>query len=115
MEGGVLTVDLNGQITSFNQSAEEITGFSKKEALGKDCRDILKSEICEDACPLEKTIESGKPVYNYEVLLKNRSGKKVPVNITSSPLKDNSGKIIGAVENFRDLTKHEGIWGNKRN
>ncbi|MFC2160684.1 PAS domain S-box protein [Acidobacteriota bacterium] len=114
MEGGVLTVNLEGQITSFNLSAVEITGYSKEDALGKDCRDILRSEICEDACPLEETIKSGKPVYNYEVLLKNKSGKKVPVNITSAPLRDSSDNIIGVVENFRDLTKHEGLWGRLR-
>ena len=114
MEGGVLTVNMEGQITSFNQSAVEITGFSKEEAMGKDCRDILRSEICEDACPLEETIETGKPIHNYEVLIKNKSGKKVPINITSSPLRNSSNKIFGAVENFRDLTKHEGLWGRLR-
>lgn len=114
MEGGVLTVNMEGQITSFNQSAAEITGFSKEEALGKDCHDILRSEICEDACPLEETIKAGRPVYNYEVLIKTKYGEKVPVNITSSPLRDSSNRIIGAVENFRDLTKHKGLWGRLR-
>jgi len=111
MEGGVLTINTEGQITSFNHSAEEITGFSKEEVLGKDCGDILRSEICEDACPLEMTIETGKHIYNYEIVIKNKSGEKVPVNITSSPLRDSSNNIIGAVENFRDLTHHKGLWG----
>ena len=111
MEGGVLTINTEGQITSFNHSAEEITGFSKEEALGKDCGDILRSKICEDACPLEMTIETGKHIYNYEIVIKNKSGEKVPVNITSSPLRDSSNNIIGAVENFRDLTHHKGLWG----
>ncbi len=114
MEGGVLTVNTEGQITSFNHSAEEITGFSKEEALGKDCHDILRSEICKDACPLEETIKTGKPIYNYEIIIKSKSGEKVPVNITSSPLRDSSNKIFGTVENFRDLTKHKGLWGRLR-
>ena len=114
MEGGVLTVNLEGQITSFNHSAEEITGYSKEEALGKDCSDILRSDMCEGACPLEETIGTQKPVYNYEIVIKNKFGEKVPLNITSSPLKDSSNKIFGAVENFRDLTKHKGLWGRLR-
>jgi len=114
MEGGVLTINEEGQITSFNHSAEEITGYTKEEALGQNCCDILRTEICEEVCPLEKTIKTGKPIYNYEIVIENKSGEEVPVNITSSPLRDQSNTIIGAVENFRDLTKHKGLWGKLR-
>ena len=114
MEGGVLTVDKNGKVTSFNGSAEEITGFSREEALGQDCSDILRSEICEDACPLAAVLKTGKPIFSYEVVINSKSGKKVPVNITTSPLRSGNEKIIGAIENFRDLTKHKGLWGKLR-
>lgn len=114
MEGGVLTLNTKRQITSFNRSAEMISGYTKEEALGQDCCDILQSEVCEEACPFVKVLEAGKPFYNYEILIKSKSGKKVPVNITSSPLRDSSNKIIGVVENFRDLTKHKGLWGRLR-
>jgi PAS domain S-box-containing protein len=114
MEGGVLTVDKNGRVTSFNGSAEEITGFSRKEAIGQDCRNILRSEICEDACPLPQVLKTGKPVFSYEVIINGKSGKKVPVNITTSPLLSSNGEIIGAIENFRDLSKHKGLWGKLR-
>lgn len=63
MEGGVLTVDKNARITSFNRSAEEITGFKREEVLDKECCEILKSEICEDFCPLKEILETGKPVF----------------------------------------------------
>jgi len=43
IDGGVLTLDKKRRITSFNRSAEEITGFKKEQALNKNCRDILKS------------------------------------------------------------------------
>lgn len=114
IEGGVLTVDKNGVITSFNRSAEEITGFKREEVLGKKCSDIMKSDLCEDICPLADTLEIGKPVFNYEIMITRKTGDKVPVNITTSPLLSSDGKVIGAVENFRDLTKHEGLWGKLR-
>lgn len=114
MEGGVLTVDLNGRITSFNASAEEISGFSRQEALGQKCCNILRSEMCEDVCPLTEVLNTNMPVFNYEVILLSKTGKKVPVNITTSPLRSGSGEIVGAVENFRDLTKHKGLWGKLR-
>jgi PAS domain S-box-containing protein len=114
MEGGVLAMDNDSRITFFNRSAEEITGFTKEEALGKKCCEVLKSAVCEDSCPLKEVVEKEKPVFSYEVALTNKSGKQVPVNITTAPLRDKDGTIIGAVENFRDLTQHKGLWGKLR-
>ena len=114
MEGGVLAVDKNRRITFFNRSAEEITGYKREEAQQRDCCDILKSDICEEACPLEQTLEKGKPVFNYEIILTRKDGSKIPVNVTTSPLFSRNNEIIGAVENFRDLTKHKGLWGKLR-
>jgi len=114
MDGGVLTLDKNGRITSFNNSAEEITGFKREEVLNKECRQILKSDLCEESCPLKETLETGKPVFNYEILITNKAGNKIPVNITTSPLRSSNNEVIGAVENFRDLTKHKGLWGRMR-
>jgi len=114
MEGGVLTVDQNRRITSFNRSAEEITGYRKEEAMNQDCFEILKSELCEESCPIKEVLETGKPVFKYEVEIIGKSGNRVPVNITTSPLRSSDNKIIGIVENFRDLTKHKGLWGKLR-
>ena len=114
MEGGVLTIDKNARITSFNHCAEEITGFKREEVLNKECRHILRSDLCIDACPLNEILEKGKTIFNYEIMVTNRTGNKIPVNITTSPLRSSNGEIIGAVENFRDLTKHKGLWGKLR-
>jgi PAS domain S-box-containing protein len=114
IEGGVLTIDTNGKITSFNRSAEEITGFKREEVLGRECWQILKSDLCGDICPLADTLEKRIPVFNYEIMITTKKGGKVPVNITTSPLISKENKVIGAVENFRDLTKHEGLWGRLR-
>ncbi|TET20601.1 MAG: PAS domain-containing protein, partial [Candidatus Aminicenantes bacterium] len=110
IEEGVLTIDKKTRITSFNRAAEEITGFKKEEVLNKECCHILKSDLCKGSCPLEEILETGKPVFNYEIMITNKTGNKVPVNITTSPLRSSNNEIIGAVENFRDLTKHKGLW-----
>ncbi len=114
MEGGVFAVDKNARITYFNRAAEEITGFKRAEVLNKECCDILKSVLCKGACPLKGTLETGKTFFGYEIMITNKTGQRVPVNITTSPLRSSNNKIIGAVENFRDLTKHKGLWGKLR-
>jgi len=114
MDGGLLTLDKNARITSFNRSAEEITGFKREEVLNRECCDILKSDLCEESCPLKETFETGKTIFSYEIMITGKAGNKVPVNITTSPLRSQNNEIIGAIENFRDLTKHKGLWGKLR-
>ena len=114
MDGGVFTTDKNAKITLFNRSAEEITGFKREEVMNKECCHILKSDLCSEVCPLKEVLETGKPVFNYEIMVATKDGNKVPVNITTSPLRSSNNEIIGAVENFRDLTKHKGLWGKLR-
>lgn len=114
MEGGVFTVDKNARITSFNRAAEEITGFKRGEVLNKECCDILKSDLCQEICPLKDTLETGKTFFGYEIMITSKTGKKVPVNIATSPLRSSNNEIIGAVESFRDLTKHKGLWAKLR-
>ena len=104
---GVFTVDNEWKITSFNREAEKITGISRKEALGKLCREVFHASICEGFCALLQTIKSGKPIVNKSIYIVNSSGKKVPVAISTAVLSDNEGKRIGGVETFRDISELE--------
>ena len=52
---GVLTVNRNMLITSFNRAAEEITQVKHKEAIGRHCFEVMRAEVCESACPMKKT------------------------------------------------------------
>jgi PAS domain S-box-containing protein len=114
IDGGIFTVDKKGRITTFNRAAEEITGYKEEEVLNKDCCHVLRSNLCEEKCPLKKTSDTGKPFFGYEIMITDKAGNKIPVNITTSPLRNSNNEIIGAIENFRDLTKHKGLWGKLR-
>ena len=114
LEGGVLAVDRDMRITAFNRAAEEITGLKREEVLNKECGQVLNGDLCQDECPVKKAMETGEPVYCYEVLITNKEGVKIPVNVSTSALRSSKDEIIGAVENFRDLTKHKGLWAKLR-
>ena len=101
---GVFTVDRNWQITSFNRAAEEITGWSGKDAIGKSCSEILHSSICGKNCAIAESLYSGGPVSNRSITIMNQQGDKIPISISAAPLTDHEGNIIGGVETFRDLT-----------
>ncbi len=101
---GVFTVDREWRVTSFNRAAEEITGISRDEAVGRQCCEVFRADICENSCALKETIETGKPVINRAVDILKTDGKRVPISISTALLKDGSGGVIGGVETFRDLS-----------
>jgi PAS domain S-box-containing protein len=100
---GVFAVNTDLQITFLNKAAERITGYKAREAIGKPCNEIFRSNICENQCVLKETIATKKPVVNRPVCMTNKAGKRVPISISSALLKDLNGRIIGGVETFRDL------------
>jgi len=104
---GVFTVDDNWRITSFNRAAEQITGVRRDEAVGQHCKDVLKADVCEKGCILRKTIQSGKSIVNRIVHIVDAEGRRLPISISTALLKDEQGKIIGAVETFRDISVEE--------
>lgn len=101
---GVFTVDERFIITSFNRGAEKITGVPVEEALGRPCCEVFRAEICEGECALKQTFRTGKPVVNKAVYILRSDGKRVPISVSTSMLKDSQGRLVGGVETFRDLT-----------
>jgi sigma-54 dependent transcriptional regulator, acetoin dehydrogenase operon transcriptional activator AcoR len=101
---GVFTVDLNWRITFFNQAAEEIIGVPAAEALGRPCCEIFRANVCESACVLRDTLETGKPITNQAVAILRADGKEIPIGVSTALLKDDRGEVIGGVETFRDLS-----------
>jgi PAS domain S-box-containing protein len=102
---GVFTVDKYCIITSFNRSAERITGFKASEALGKHCFDVFRTEVCHRQCALKDTLKTHNPIENARVSIITRDGRELPISVTTTMLKNDKDEIIGAVEFFRDITE----------
>jgi PAS domain S-box-containing protein len=103
---GVFTVNSDRVITSFNQAAERITGYAASKAIGKHCQDVFHSDICEN-CLIKETLETGREIIDRPVNIINSHGDRIPISISTAVLKDDDGKILGAVETFRDLSAIE--------
>ena len=99
---GVFTVDHQWKIMTFNRAAEEITGISREEAMGKHCWDVFRSNMCEGECALKKTMREGKSFVSSSTYIINSEKKRIPITVSTALLKDKKGKIIGCVETFRD-------------
>jgi len=101
---GVFTVDREWRITSFNRAAEQITGVPRAEAIGKRCCDVFRASICENACVLRRTLETGRPAINQAVYIIDAQGQRIPISISTAILRNPDGQAIGGVETFRDLS-----------
>jgi len=105
MTGGVITINMKGIIATFNRSAEVILGYNSGEVVGKSVFDIFPensrnqdlSRIITDT--LEKQLTSS----SREIVIFSRSGKKVPIGITTSLLRDKKNTFLGIVVTFKDL------------
>jgi PAS domain S-box-containing protein len=102
---GVFTVDAEMRITSFNRAAEEITGFSRAEALGQPCCEVFRTGICFSGCPVRQAMKSGRSVTQLEVDILDKHNRELPISVSASVLKDSDGEPIGGVETFRDLSQ----------
>lgn len=106
---GVFTVDDQWRITSFNRAAENITGVLRKEAIGKHCWEVFRSNMCESACALRRTMKLKKSILDTSAYIVNADGRRIPVVVCTSVLKDEKGRILGGVETFRDMSLVEDL------
>jgi len=100
---GVFTVDAKWRITSFNRAAERITGIKRGEAIGRLCCEVFRANICESSCALKQTLNTHRSIANKVVYIVNAQGVRIPISISTAPIKDARGEVIGGVETFRDL------------
>ena len=102
---GIFTIDENGRITSFNQAAEQITGFSAAEAVGKRCNHVFRTDICQQECPLKRSVRTMEKTEDREVTILTRDDKELVISISTAAMTDDAGNVLGGVEMFRDLSQ----------
>jgi len=101
---GVFTVDMDFRITSFNRAAEGITGFSREEAIGRLCSRIFHADVCRNGCMLKQAFRMRRPLMNLPIHIVRADRQRIPISASGTVLRGETGKIIGGVETFRDLT-----------
>ncbi len=108
---GVVVVDLEGTLKLFNKAAEDITGWSKVDAIGLNYRSLLKLQD-EKGVPIDKSkdpirivLASNKSLINDELSLKTRSEKIIEVTLVVSPINDRDGGVKAVAVVFRDVSE----------
>ncbi len=100
---GVVVLNLNRKIVAMNQALKAITGFIQEDLHNVACSHILRSNVCLQNCPAIKINEnSGSKCIEGNLINKDR--QLIPIRITSSPLKNVDGKMIGFLETVEDIS-----------
>jgi diguanylate cyclase (GGDEF)-like protein/PAS domain S-box-containing protein len=105
---GVYFVDTSRKITYWNHGAELISGHTAERVVGNRCYDNILDHVdaegrslCHSVCPLAATMRDGEP-RELTIWLRHADGYRKPVRVKTSPVRDASGAIVGAVEVFAD-------------
>jgi PAS domain S-box-containing protein len=106
-EDAIISKDLNGIITSWNRGAEQLFGYGAQEIIGKPITVLMLAEHSEEEPNILRRIRRGERIEHYDTVRRRKDGSLVEISLTISPLKESSGKIVGASKIVRDITKQK--------
>lgn len=103
-DDAIISKSAEGFITSWNKGAERLYGYKADEVIGKPVSVLMPPGKKSDFSLIMKQLHQGKRVEHYETQRMRKNGKIMDVSLTVSPIRDSSGKIIGASKIARDIT-----------
>lgn len=103
-EDAIIAKDLNGVIRSCNAAAERMFGYPEGELIGNSVRMLIPPERQSEEDDILSRIRRGERVEHFETIRLRKDGRRLDVALTVSPVRDPSGKVIGASKIARDIT-----------
>lgn len=104
LKEGIIAHDLNRRILFFNHEAEKITGYSRKEVLGRDCHDAMGGPFCGSRCSFCGEVQIFDKKKECQLNIIKKDGESRRIEMSTSMMKDNSGKFVGILVSFKDIT-----------
>jgi len=106
-EDAIISKTLDGTITSWNAAAQRIFGYAEQEAVGQPVSILIPPDLLGEENTILATLKTGKGIEHYETVRVTKTGKRVNVSLTISPVKNSKGRIIGASKIVRDVTERK--------
>ena len=103
-DDAIISKDLDGRITSWNQGAERLYGYTAAEAVGKSIMIVVPPDRQEEEREILARLQRGERVDHFETIRRRKDGALLNVSLTISPLRNQQGEIIGASKIARDIT-----------
>jgi PAS domain S-box-containing protein len=106
-DDAIISKTLEGTLVSWNAGAEKMFGYSPEEVIGKPINVLIPPEYSEEETQILQKLSRGERIQHYETVRLRKDGTRIDVSLTISPLKDTSGKIIGASKIARNVTERK--------
>jgi len=106
-DDAIISKNLDGIIVSWNRGAEDMFGFSEAEAVGQPIEILVPPELREEEKTILQEARAGEKVEHHETVRVTKEGKKIDVSLTISPVRDATGRLVGASNIARDITKQK--------
>lgn len=100
----ILSKSLDGIIQTWNRGAEKMYGYTSNEIIGKPVSTLIPSESTGEFENIMSRLKRGEMIDHFETLRRKKDGTTFPVSLTVSPLRDASGRVVGASTIARDIT-----------
>ncbi len=106
-DDAIIGKDLYGFITSWNQGAERIFGYSREEAVGQSVTILIPPDRLHEEPPILEKIRRGEVIQHYETVRRCKDGRLRNISLTVSPIKNDEGVIVGVSKVARDITERK--------
>ena len=106
-EDAIVSKTLEGIVTSWNPAAESMFGYTAEEAIGRPITIVIPLDRMHEEREILARLRRGERTEHFETIRVHKSGREIPVSLTVSPVRDPTGRVIGASKIARDRTEQQ--------
>ncbi|MGB2666922.1 MAG: PAS domain S-box protein [Candidatus Acidiferrum sp.] len=108
-DDAIISKSLDGIISSWNRSAEWLFGYTAEEAIGQHITLIIPPDRIDEESMILEQLRRGQRVDHFETIRMRKDGTLIDISLTISPIKDSSGRVVGASKVARDVTERKRV------
>jgi PAS domain S-box-containing protein len=106
-DDAIISKDLDGVIQTWNAAAQHLFGYTAEEAVGQPVLMLIPADRQDEEPDILARLRRGERIHHYETVRLHKDGRLIEISLSVSPMRDGSGRIIGASKIARDITERK--------